>query len=222
MKPIVIIGAGETAHLAYEYFTHDSNYTVAGFSQNQKYMTGSEFLGLPVVPLEEIRQHFPPSQYDGFVAMGSSRLNHDRADMYKTMKGLGYDLVSYISSRAFVWRNAVIGENCFIFEHNTVQPFVTIGNNVILWSGNHIGHRSVIGDNVFVSSHVVVAGSCEIGDNAFLGVNCTIIDKIKLEKDVFIGGGALVQKNVPAGSVIQSTSTETSKVSSYRLFRVEK
>ena len=52
------------------------------------------------------------------------------------------------------------GDNCFILEDNTVQPFVTIGNNVTLWSGNHIGHDSVIEDDCFISSHVVVSGTC--------------------------------------------------------------
>ena len=55
------------------------------------------------------------------------------------MRNKGYQPASYISSNAFVWSNAKIGDHCFIFENNTVQPFVEIGDNVILWSGNHIG-----------------------------------------------------------------------------------
>ena len=31
-KKLIIIGAGETANLAYEYFTFDSEYEVVGFS----------------------------------------------------------------------------------------------------------------------------------------------------------------------------------------------
>lgn len=67
-----------------------------------------------------------------------------------------------------------IGENCFIFEDNTIQPFVTIGDNRVLWSGNHVGHNPTVGDHVFVTSQVVISGACTIGDNSFLGVNATI------------------------------------------------
>ena len=36
-KKLVIIGAGETGALAYEYFTHDSEYSVAAFSVSEKF-----------------------------------------------------------------------------------------------------------------------------------------------------------------------------------------
>ena len=57
-----------------------------------------------------------------------------------------------------VWARHEIGENCFIFEDNTIQPFVKIGDDVVLWSGNHIGHHAEIGDHCFISSHVVISG----------------------------------------------------------------
>ena len=79
------------------------------------------------------------------------------------MKSLGYELVSYVSSRCSFLSQYPPGDNCFILEDNTVQPFVRIGSNVTLWSGNHIGHDSVIGDHCFISSHVVVSGHVSIG-----------------------------------------------------------
>ena len=58
------------------------------------------------------------------------------------MKAKGYAAATYVSSRAFVWHNVVLGDNVFIFESNVVQHHASIGNDVILWSGNHIGHRA--------------------------------------------------------------------------------
>ena len=45
----------------------------------------------------------------------------------------GYKLASYVSSKATLLNNRQFGENCFIFEDNTIQPFVKIGNNITLW-----------------------------------------------------------------------------------------
>jgi SAM-dependent methyltransferase len=59
------------------------------------------------------------------------------------MKAQGYELASYISPKCTNYAKS-IGNNCFIFEDNTLQPFVTIGNDVTLWSGNHIGHHSTV------------------------------------------------------------------------------
>src|SRR3990167_2972129 len=133
---LIIVGAGELACIAYEYFTHDSPYEVSGFAVEKEYITEQIIYGKPVIPFEEIDTHFPPSEYQVFVAIPASQLNRLRTRLYKAVKAKHYTCATYISSHAFVWRNATIGENCFIFENNTVQPFVSLGNNVILWSGN--------------------------------------------------------------------------------------
>ena len=218
---LVIVGTGETALLAYEYFTHDSPYDIVGFAVERSYLTETICCGLPVVPLDEIERFWPPTEYRAFVAVSSTRMNRLRTRLFLQVKGMGYTCASYVSSRAFVWRNVEIGENCFIFEDNTVQPFVTIGNNVILWSGNHVGHNTVIRDNCFIASHVVVSGFCDIGENCFLGVNSTVINNITVAKDCFIGAGALIQKETEEGKVYQAVGTEASKVGSLRLFRIK-
>jgi len=221
VEQIVIVGAGETAAIAYEYFTYDSSYTVSGFSVEKSFLKEQLCNGLPVVPLEELEDHFPPSEFSTFVAVSSSQLNRIRTRLFRKVKEKGYHCVSYVSSRAFVWKNVILGENCFIFEDNTLQPFVKIGDNVVLWSGNHIGHNTVIRDNCFIASQVVVSGFCDIGENCFLGVNSTIINNITVGRDCFIGAGALIQKNTEDGKVYQEAGTDPSKVGSLRLFRIK-
>lgn len=195
-KKLVLVGAGEFSLIAYEYFTYDSNYEVAAFAVEREFIKEPEINGLPVVALESLTEIYDPTEYELFVAIPASQLNRLRTRLYLAAKDLGYSLATYVSSRAFVWRNATIGENCFIFEHNTVQPFVEIGNNVILWSGNHIGHRSVIRDNCFLSSHVVVSGYCDIGDSCFVGVNSTFNDHVSVARDCVIASGTLVTKSL--------------------------
>lgn len=219
-KKLVIVGAGETAQIAYEYFTVDSPYEVVGFAIDRDFINVESIAGLPVIALDELTIRFPPDEYWIFVAISSTNLNRVRARFYTEVKNKSYRFASYVSSRAFVWRNVNIGENCFIFEDNTIQPFVTIGNNVILWSGNHIGHNSTIEDHCFLSSHIVISGFCNVGEYSFLGVNSTIINNINIGKNCFIGAGALIQKDIPATSVLQESSTEISRVSSLRLFKV--
>lgn len=219
-KKLVIIGAGETAEIACEYFTVDSEYEVMGFAVDRQFITAESIAGHPVIPLDEVELKFPPADYWAFAAASSTKLNRVRAHLYFEIKNKKYRIASYVSSKAFIWRNAQIGENCFIFEDNTIQPFVKIGNNVVLWSGNHIGHNSSIQNHCFLSSHVVVSGFCDVGEYSFIGVNSTIINNINLGKDCFIGAGALIQKDVAPGSILQESGTKISKVSSLRLFKV--
>ena len=66
-----------------------------------------------------------------------------------------------MSSDAYLVTEVEIGENCFIFEANVIQPFVRIGDNVVMWSGNHIGHDSTIGSHCFIASHAVISGNVD-------------------------------------------------------------
>jgi sugar O-acyltransferase (sialic acid O-acetyltransferase NeuD family) len=200
-RRLVIIGAGEFAQIACEYFEHDSPYDVVAFSVEREYLSQTTLADRPVAEYETLQHSHPPKDHDIFVAIPASQLNRLRTRLYQDARRKGYRAATYVSSRAFVWRNAIVGEHCFIFENNVVQPFVTIGNNCILWSGNHLGHRTVLHDNVFVASHAVISGYCEIGENCFIGVNATFNDNVNVAPDNVIGAGALVTRDTEPGRI---------------------
>jgi sugar O-acyltransferase (sialic acid O-acetyltransferase NeuD family) len=199
-RKLVIVGDRVFAEIAHEYFAHDSDYEVAGFSVERDYIRGESFRGLPMVPFESLEEAFAPADHSVHVAVTYLQFNRVRARLAGAAKARGYALASYVSSRAFVWQNVELGEHCFVFEDNTLQPFVTIGSSVILWSGNHIGHHSRIGDNCFVSSQVVVSGGVDVGENTFLGVNATLVNDIAIGRDCWIGPGVTLTRDAPPGS----------------------
>lgn len=218
-KKLLIFGDKSYAEIAYEYFTHDSEYEVVAFTVDRKYLTKEIFCGLPVVPFEDVEVLFPSDQYDVHVAVVYGQLNRIRERICALAKNKGYKLATYISSRAFVWHNAKIGENCFIFEDNTIQPFVDIKNNVILWSGNHIGHGSVIESNCFISSHVVVSGYCCIGRNTFIGVNSSIGNQVSLGANCWVSPGAIIVNSVPEGSLVKGVKSDITILNEDILFK---
>jgi len=110
-----------------------------------------------------------------------------------------------------------MGENCFILEDVTIQPFVEFGDDVIVWSGNHIGHHSKIGNHCFITSHVVISGNVEVGDYCFLGVNSTIRDGIKIANHCVIGAGAVILKNTKEKEVYTAKGTELLPIPSDKL-----
>lgn len=220
MQEIVIFGTGEIAELADYYFSHDSKFKVAAFTVDKAYLKDTELRGRPVVPFELVAESFPPQKYGLFIAVSYSKVNDLRATKVAVAHGLGYQLVSYVSSRATVFPELQIKENCFILEDNTIQPFAQIGANVTLWSGNHIGHHSVIEDDVFLASHVVVSGGVRIGQGSFIGVNVTLRDHVTIGKKCVIGAGALVLEDQPDFSVVAPRGTERSPVPSTRLRRI--
>lgn len=209
-KELIIFGTGDIAELAYYYFTHDSTYTVVAFTVDQDYISQPLFCSLPVVAFEEINESYNPRNFEIFIALSYSDLNFIRKNKFLEAKQKGYSLASYISSHATVLNESQVGENCFILENNTIQPYVTIGDNVTLWSGNHIGHHSIISDHVFVASHVVISGGVTIGEQCFLGVNCTIRDHLHIDDQSIVGAGALILGNLPKNSIVKGHRSEPS------------
>jgi len=220
-KQLIIVGAGATAELAFEYFMRDSGYEVIAFAVERQYIDEEQFLGLPVIDLEDIENIFSPDMHDVFVAVTFAKLNRIRTRLTQIVKSKGYQLASYVSTKAFVWDNVKLGEHCFILEDNTVQPYVEIGDNVVLWSGNHIGHHSRIQNNCFVSSHVVIAGFCDIGENTFLGVNSAIADDVKIGKDNWIGPGLTILKNTDENLLFGAEQAKPSRVPTKKFFKIK-
>lgn len=220
-KKLILVGDSAFAEIAHEYFDADSDYVVVGFSVERAFLKRTELRGLPVIEFEELEKHFDPTTHHIYVATVYTQLNRLRARLAAEAKGKGYKLASYVSSRAFVWRNVELGEHCFIFEDNTVQPFVKIGSNVVLWSGNHIGHHSLVRDNCFIASHVVVSGFCEIGENSFIGVNATLANNVTIGKDNWIGPNTAVMKDTEAGSLFRTEQPEPARISAPRFFKIK-
>jgi len=208
MQKIIIFGLGQIAQVMYKYLKSSNDYDILGFTVNASYRNIEKLFDLPVVNFEEVDHFFPPSEFSMFIAMGYSNMNKNREEKYIEAKKMGYKFISYIHSSINIWDNVEIGENCFIFENNVIQPFAKIGNNVIIWSGNHIGHHSTIGDHCFISSHVVISGAVTIGNNSFIGVNSTIRDNISIGQNCIIGAGALILKNIKSYSVYIAEPTK--------------
>ncbi len=200
-KKLIIFGEGLYTEIAHQYFTDDSQYEVVAFTKHDDYITNEKYRGLPMVKFSGVEELYPPDKYDMHIAVSYRDLNKLRQSIFFEAKNKGYNLPSYISSRCTYLTKNSPGENCFIFENNTIQPFVSIGDNVILWSGNHIGHHSKINPHNFISSHVVISGNCLVESNCFIGVNSTIADGLIISQRTIVGAGACITKNTDPDSI---------------------
>jgi sugar O-acyltransferase (sialic acid O-acetyltransferase NeuD family) len=219
-KDLIIVGDSLFAEIAHEYFTHDSDYDVVAFSVEAAYRRAETFRGLPVIPFEQLERECDPAAHAVYAALVYTQVNRLRTRLAAAAKAKGFALASYVSSRAFVWRNVQIGEHCFVFEDNTLQPFVSIGDNCVLWSGNHVGHHTTIRDNVFVASHAVISGSVEIGENSFVGVNATFANDIVIGADNWIGPNVVITRDTEPNSMWRPARSERRDKGTLELFGV--
>jgi sugar O-acyltransferase (sialic acid O-acetyltransferase NeuD family) len=214
MENILIFGAGEIAEVAHIYLCHDSKFNTVAFTVDHKYQKSNSFRGLPLVDFESIVEKYPPDKFKLFIPISFRDLNIHRANKFRQAKEMGYQMISYISSKALIMPETTIGENCFIFEGNVIQPKVNIGDNCIIWSGNHIGHHTTIEEHCFIASHAVISGHVSIGSYSFIGVNATIRDNIKIAEKNVIGAGAIILRDTLENQVYKATPSPAANISS--------
>jgi sugar O-acyltransferase (sialic acid O-acetyltransferase NeuD family) len=215
---ILIIGTGETGELAYHCFTQDSPYSVSAFCVEDEYKVNDYMKGLPIISLSNVKDTHPPSDFSTFIAVSHTDLNKIRENLFKKVKNMGYECVSYTSSSSIIWDTASIGDNVFIFENVSIQHNCTIGDNVMIWPGSTIAHRTSIGNNSYISPGVSISGFCNLGKNCFLGVNSSLSDGLSVGNFVVIGAGSVIiedinDKKVYVGNPGQPLDREPSDLS---------
>ena len=207
MANVVVFGHAEMARMTHFYLHHDSPHEVVAFTVDRTRISEVSLLGRPIVPFEDIQTLYPPAEYRMAVPIAFSRVNRLRAAKYQEAKAKGYELISYVSSKATTWPDLTTGDNCFIYENSAVGPYVTIGNDVII-AGSSIAHDSVIGDHCFLAAHAVVLGTVTVGEYSVLGANSTCRDGITIGGGCIIGAGVTMTRSAADRGVYVSRPAE--------------
>ncbi len=189
---VVIFGTGNFASLAWYCLTHDSHWRVEAFTVDRAFVGTKRHEGLPVVPFDTLESLYPPDQIDLLIPLGYQNINGLRRQRFLEAKRRGYRFANYVASRASVWPDLQMGENCMIYEHAIVEPFVTLGENVIVRGGAHISHHCQIGSHSFIASQATLGPGVRSGEQAFIGVGAVIRDGVLLGARSFTGAGAVV------------------------------
>lgn len=111
-----------------------------------------------------------------------------------------------------------IGNNVSIWGGTTVDYGAKIGNNVKIHTNCYVAQYTTVEDGVFMAPGVIIGNDphpgCEYGHEcmkqyaakikkgAQIGLNVTILPGVTIGERSLIGAGAVVAKDVPAGSVV--------------------
>jgi sugar O-acyltransferase (sialic acid O-acetyltransferase NeuD family) len=219
MSEVLIFGDGQIAEIVFHYLTHDSDHEIVGFVVDTP-EPGATQCGLPIFPFKDIEERFPPAEFRMFVALAYRDLNRVRAGKYYEAKAKGYELISYVSSKAGIVGDVSIGDNCLILENQMVQPFARIGSNVFIFNGVLVGHHSSVGDHCWLTTGTNIGGNSSIGQHCFFGMNSTVSHMIQIGDACFIGAGALVLRDARDKGVYLAKGTDRLALDSDRFLKI--
>ncbi len=106
------------------------------------------------------------------------------------------NLITVLSTLAYISRRARILPGCFVGNFCHVGPDVEVGYNTILNTSCIVEHEVSVGNHCHIGPNATISGRCTIGDLVFVGVGSTVKDKINICSSVVIGAGSTVVNDI--------------------------
>ncbi len=103
-----------------------------------------------------------------------------------------------------IGNNNVIREHCLIHKSTNLNHPTTIGNDNLIMGDVHIAHDCQVGNQVIVAHSVKSAGHVTFEDNCIIGGATIFHQFCKVGKNAFIGGGSIINNNVPPFCLVMS------------------
>ena len=149
---LIIIGDRVFAEVAYEFFTHDSQYEVIAFSVERDYLSKQNLFELPVVAFEDLEKTYDPADHSFFVAVVLAAgmylfLSHTRlgkglraaADNPQAAiyMGIDVDRAHRLAWSIGVGITAVAGG--LVATSQTFQPYIGFDFVIVMYAGVVLG-----------------------------------------------------------------------------------
>jgi UDP-N-acetylglucosamine acyltransferase len=101
----------------------------------------------------------------------------------------------------------VVGEECLIREHVTMNPgtegggsVTAVGPRSVFLANAHVAHDCQVGENVILSNNVMLAGHVQVGDFAIVSGGAAAHQFVRIGAHAFVGGLAGVEHDlIPFG-----------------------
>ena len=143
------------------------------------------------------------SSIQGFflVAIGGDK-GKDRVEIHEYLDS--YRLIPLIAKHttAFVADNVQIGAGSQILANSSVCVETVIGRECIINTGAIVDHECHLDDGVHICPGAHLAGCVEVGRYSMIGTGAIVLPRIKIGEGAVVGAGALVNKDVPAYTVV--------------------
>ncbi len=201
LQQVIIYGDSDFAELVYYQLETDGRYKILAFTVDESKFEKNTFFGLPVIPFQQLSNHYSTNEVKIFPAIGYSKLNTIREIVISEIEKDGYELLTYISRLAYVGANTKIGDGCFICEFVSIGIHSELGKAIVILPNSRIGHNNNIGDFCYFSNSVSTGGSATFRKNSFIGLHSTIRNSVTIEKYNVIGTASNIVKSTEPNGI---------------------
>lgn len=202
MKEFILIGNGPYARMMKRYMDLTDFGQTAAYAVEEAFIREPELDGLPVLPLEQLKETGSPEIHSLIMGIGYTKMGNVREKIFRQCKALGFSFENYIHPTVIMEKNVTIGEGNNILEGVILEEGVVLGDANLLFGGSLIAHETTVGDYNTFSVKAVAAGCSVIGSHCFIGASATVKDHVTIGDYVLLGAAAYGFKDMEAYSVV--------------------
>ncbi|SMP31780.1 acetyltransferase [Chryseobacterium profundimaris] len=206
-KRLAIIGAGKAAlQLLDTVFELKNINPVVLYDGNQD-IIGKQLLGIDIkqLSIENIIKDFKDQVFDEIIISFSGNIT-ERKKWFDLLKENDLSIANIFHPTCIISNFVNLGEGNIFFANTRIGPFVEIGNNNVVSSYCSFEHHNKLGNHNTFGPSVIFSGSCTIEDEIKFGTGIFIEPRVTIESNSIIASGCIVQRNIPAHSILRNTT----------------
>ncbi len=202
MDDIILIGSGGHARACIDVIELSGEFKVAGFVEKDK-ATRKSNLGYPLIGSDADLQKIIQKYRNVLIGVGQIKSPKSRIKLFDLLKKIGYRFPTIVSPKAYVSKQAHVGEGTIVMHDAMVNTNSIVGKNCIINNKSLIEHDTTIGDHCHVSTGVIMNGQVRIGEGCLIGSGAIISNSITIGNNCIIGAGVVVKNDVKAKQIIK-------------------
>lgn len=199
---IIIIGASGHAKVVIDIIEKQNKYDIFGLIDSHKPIGYNVFdyevLGTEALIPELIKNHQIQA---GIIAIGDNAQRKRMVDKIAAISSK-FKYIKAIHPQAVIGKNVIIEEGTVIVAGAIINACSKIKRHSIINTKGSIGHDCFLEDFVSVAPGATVGGNVTIKEGGIVGIGATILGKCTIEQQALVGAGALVNKDIPAYTVV--------------------
>jgi acetyltransferase EpsM len=203
-KNIVIVGGGEHAQVVAEaILSRPDLWTLEGFVDIEPSRRLRNLPDLPNLGWDRaLIECSADSTCWSVMGIGETRSSDRRRLITEIFAGSPVMWASIVHATAWVSPTATVHKGTVVFAGAVVNAGAILGDHCVINTGSVIEHDVNVGEFAMISPGVTVGGGTVLEDNCFIGLGAKIRDHITVGRGATVGMGAVVVRDVPAGSVV--------------------
>ncbi|OOB79910.1 MAG: serine acetyltransferase [Epulopiscium sp. Nuni2H_MBin003] len=209
MQDIILLGAGGHALVVKDIIQSRNEYNIVGvvdkrFKKGEKVWDGIHCLGSD----EELENLYKKGLKNIALCIGGLSNLTKRADIYISLKTIGYNLPILLHENTCVSKSATIGEGTCVMPFSVINANAHIGKINIINTLSVVEHDCNISDNVHISPRACVLGGVTVGKNTHIGAGAVVNQTLEVGENVVVGSGAVVTKNILANKKVMGVPAQ--------------